>query len=142
MDGQFCFLKGLVACNSGRVQDCNIKHVSKCPMEEALAKNASAKKNVEAEKKLEETHREFCFLKGLVDCNSGRIQDCNIKRVRKCPMEDMSVKNVSVDKSDETVKHPEEMHQEFCYLKGLVDCNSGRIQDCNIKRVRKCPMDD
>ena len=64
----------------------------------------------------------FCYLKGLVDCDSGRIQDCNNKRTVSCPLE-------------------EEKQQGFCYLKGMVDCGQGRVQDCNIKRVERCPLD-
>ena len=30
----------------------------------------------------------FCFLKGLVDCSAGRIQDCNVKRVTSCMKEE------------------------------------------------------
>ena len=48
----------------------------------------------------------FCFLKGLVDCESGRIQDCNMKRLNKCPLE---------EKKEEPKKT---VQQAFCYLKG------------------------
>ncbi len=75
----------------------------------------------------------FCFLKGLVECDSGRIQDCNNKRATACPL----------DKSSKTSRVRKERKQQgFCFLKGLVDCNAGRIQDCNIKRVKKCPLDE
>jgi len=78
MAQDFCFLKGLVDCSSGRVQDCNFKHVSKCPLEEEL----------EQEKKESKQSGEltFCFLKGLVDCSPGRVQDCNFKHVNTCPL--------------------------------------------------------
>lgn len=83
----------------------------------------------------------FCFLKGLVDCDSGRIQDCNIKRVTKCMLEEehSGADNMPVKSGKE--KAPVQKEQAFCFLKGLVDCNNGRIQDCNIKRVRTCPLD-
>lgn len=32
------------------------------------------------------------------------------------------------------------MENKFCFLKGLVDCDSGRIQDCNNKRATVCPL--
>lgn len=78
MEGQknFCFLKGeLVDCIPGRVQDCNVKRVCVCALEEQ-------------EKVENETNSTngFCFCKGeLVTCSNGTIQDCNIKRVNKCP---------------------------------------------------------
>ena len=61
----------------GRVQDCNFKHVSKCPLEEQ-----------KEEEKKEETSSQpvFCFLKGIVDCSAGRVQDCNFKHVNQCPL--------------------------------------------------------
>ena len=34
------------------------------------------------------------------------------------------------------------MENKFCFLKGLVDCESGRIQDCNMKRLNKCPLEE
>ncbi|MEQ2659856.1 hypothetical protein [Roseburia amylophila] len=38
-------------CSSGQIQDCNVKHVSRCPREEDTAKK--------------ESRQAFCFLKGL-----------------------------------------------------------------------------
>ncbi len=76
----------------------------------------------------------FCYLKGLVDCDSGRIQDCNNKRTVSCPLEEEKLKNGGIKK--------EEKQQGFCYLKGMVDCGQGRVQDCNIKRVERCPLDE
>ena len=73
MENKFCYLKGLVDCSSGQIQDCNVKHVSRCPREEDTAKK--------------ESRQAFCFLKGLVDCAPCDVQDCNIKRVRRCPRE-------------------------------------------------------
>lgn len=70
----------------------------------------------------------FCYLKGLVDCDSGRIQDCNNKRATVCPFEQETLAHIGKKKE-----------QGFCFLKGLVDCSAGRIQDCNIKRVSDCP---
>lgn len=67
----------------------------------------------------------FCFLKGIVECDSGRIQDCNNKRTTSCPLGN---------------KKPA-AKQGFCYLKGMVGCSAGRVQDCNIKRVEVCPKD-
>lgn len=67
----------------------------------------------------------FCYLKGIVSCDSGRIQDCNNQRVNHCPME----------------KEAKKRDQAFCYLKGLVDCEPCDVQDCNMKRVRKCPLE-
>ena len=33
--------------------------------------------------------------------------------------------------------------RNFCFLKGeLVDCIPGRVQDCNMKQVRSCIMDE
>ena len=34
------------------------------------------------------------------------------------------------------------MENKFCFLKGLVECESGRIQDCNMKRLNKCPLEE
>lgn len=70
----------------------------------------------------------FCFLKGLVECDSGRIQDCNMKRLNKCPLEEKKKEEPKTEKQ-----------QAFCYLKGLVDCEPCDVQDCNVKRVTKCP---
>ena len=42
----------------------------------------------------------------------------------------------------EPEKETGQVKQVFCFLKGmLVECSEGRVQDCNIKRVRKCPKD-
>ena len=71
----------------------------------------------------------FCYLKGIVDCSSGRIQNCNNQRATVCPLE----QEQPAENSDKK--------QAFCYLKGLVDCNEGRVQDCNVKRVDVCPID-
>ena len=31
----------------------------------------------------------------------------------------------------------------FCFVKGqLVECASGRVQDCNMKKNRKCPKEE
>ena len=70
----------------------------------------------------------FCYLKGIVDCDSGRIQDCNNKRATVCPLE-------------EEKKAKDSGRRAFCYLKGLVDCGAGRVQDCNNKRVTSCPKE-
>lgn len=75
----------------------------------------------------------FCYLKGLVDCDSGRIQDCNNKRTTSCPLEKQKASAHRVQKGRNK--------QGFCFLKGLVDCNAGRVQDCNNKRVAHCPKD-
>lgn len=73
----FCFFKGeLVDCIPGRVQDCNVKQVRKCYLDEQKAIN----------KKIDETNG-FCFVRGeLVTCQSGTIQDCNMKQLKKCPL--------------------------------------------------------
>lgn len=73
----------------------------------------------------------FCFLKGIVDCDSGRIQDCNNKRTTYCPLQNKKP----------AVKGSKSKKQGFCFLKGMVDCSAGRVQDCNIKRVEICPKD-
>lgn len=57
-----------------------------------------------------------------------------MKRVRKCMLEE--------EKPEPEVPQEEKKPQAFCFLKGLVDCNAGRIQDCNMKRVRKCPLEN
>jgi hypothetical protein len=75
MGQNFCFLKGLVDCSPGRVQDCNFKHVNTCPLQDEIKKE----KNTENE-------LSFCFLKGIVDCSAGRVQDCNFKHVNNCPL--------------------------------------------------------
>lgn len=75
----FCFLKGLVDCTPGRVQDCNFKHVNQCPLEEEAEKEQEAKKDSGED-------MVFCFLKGIVDCSAGRVQDCNFKHVNQCPL--------------------------------------------------------
>lgn len=76
MAQNFCFLKGLVDCSPGRIQDCNFKHVTTCPLQQ---------EDLKKEEKLEEGSL-FCFLKGIVECSSGRIQDCNFKHVTTCPL--------------------------------------------------------
>lgn len=73
----------------------------------------------------------FCFLKGMVECDSGSIQDCNNKRTTTCPLEN----------EKKILKHQENKLKRFCFLKGLVDCSAGTVQDCNIKRVVKCPLE-
>lgn len=86
----------------------------------------------------------FCYLKGIVDCESGTIQDCNNKRTVVCPIDQekinakpkLTVKKVSIEKTGEKKKE-----KGFCFLKGMVECSAGRIQDCNIKRVTVCPED-
>lgn len=36
-----------------------------------------------------------------------------------------------------------EEKKSFCFYKGeLVDCIPGRVQDCNVKQVRKCILDE
>lgn len=77
----------------------------------------------------------FCYLKGLVECDSGRIQDCNNKRTTFCPLKQEKLSQ------KENGKYSKK-EQGFCYLKGLVDCNPGRIQDCNNKRAKQCPLDE
>lgn len=74
----------------------------------------------------------FCFLKGLVDCDSGVIQNCNNMRTEKCPLEK---KNRQMEKKNKEEK-PKEQH--FCFLKGLVDCSEGRVQECNNQHVNTC----
>lgn len=108
----------------------------------------------------------FCYLKGIVECDSGRIQDCNNKRTATCQLEqDQMEENngtkankkkvkteinkqskieVRIDKDNHANKKEHKKGnkaQAFCYLKGLVDCSAGRVQDCNIKRVEQCPLD-
>ena len=91
----------------------------------------------------------FCFLKGIVECDSGRIQDCNNKRTVTCPLEEEKSsekgkkKAVKKEHKKEGKKRNRKRNkkQAFCYLNGLVDCSAGRVQDCNIKRVEKCPLD-
>lgn len=80
--GGFCFCKGeMVKCIPGRVQDCNVKKLNKCPLEE--------EENKVEEKRLFEEYGGFCFCKGeLVKCIAGRVQDCNVKKLSKCPLED------------------------------------------------------
>ena len=68
----------------------------------------------------------FCYLKGIVNCDSATILDCNGKRVRTCKLEQEKASN----------------EQGFCYLKGLVDCSPGRIQDCNNRRTKKCILEN
>ncbi len=74
----------------------------------------------------------FCFLKGLVECDSGVIQNCNNMRTQECPLEKM---NTQTEKENKEEK-PKEQH--FCFLKGLVDCSEGRVQECNNQHVNKC----
>ena len=71
----------------------------------------------------------FCFLKGIVDCDSGRIQDCNNKRTTTCILEQERKKKTKTVQKE----------QAFCFLMGMVDCSLGRVQDCNIKRIKTCP---
>jgi len=135
----FCFLKGsLVDCSSGRVQDCNFKHVNTCPLDIDTAADQAAQKPTD-----------FCFLKGLVDCSSGRVQDCNFKHVNTCPLEEQIQKEKARQETktskqktpkQETKAEDENDSIVFCFLKGIVDCSSGRAQDCNFKHVKECPL--
>lgn len=74
----FCFYKGeLVNCIPGRVQDCNMKQVRTCILDE----------QEKVKEEIKNTNG-FCFYKGeLVTCSKGRIQDCNMKQLQKCPKE-------------------------------------------------------
>ena len=86
---------------------------------------------------------QFCYLKGMVDCESGVIQNCNNMRATVCPLEQEKDKEAKKgQKKESKEKEQEETGQQgFCYLKGLVYCDAGRLQDCNIKRVTTCPKD-
>ncbi len=42
--------------------------------------------------------------------------------------------------AEEALKKKVEKEMTFCFLKGIVDCNPGRVQDCNFKHVGKCPL--
>lgn len=82
----------------------------------------------------------FCFLKGIVDCSSGVIQNCNNMRTEKCPLEEAEKEKMAVKE-----KKPEKpIKQGFCFFKGeLVDCSEGRVQDCNNQRsLRACPLEE
>lgn len=81
----------------------------------------------------------FCFLKGIVECPSGVIQNCNNMRTEKCPLDEEKKKN----NKSENKKAGEKPKQNFCFFKGeLVDCSSGRVQDCNNQRsLRYCPLE-
>lgn len=99
----------------------------------------------------------FCYLKGIVDCDSGTIQDCNNKRTVFCPLEQEKTQEKKPEgagarlrtawmekrKNQEKRKAADKIQngQGFCFLKGMVSCNPGIIQDCNIKRVSVCPTD-
>ena len=76
----------------------------------------------------------FCFLKGIVECPSGVIQNCNNMRTEKCPLDEEKEKKKKSEKPSK---------QNFCFFKGeLVDCSSGRVQDCNNQRsLRYCPLE-
>lgn len=129
--GGFCFCKGeLVECSTGRVQDCNIKQIHTCPLEEKKEESKSKE------------YGGFCFCKGeLVDCIAGRVQDCNTKQVHTCPLE---------EKKEDKKKESKEANQKenvqyggFCFCKGaLVECSTGRVQDCNTKQIHKCPKEE
>lgn len=135
MKNEFCYLKGIVDCDSGTIQDCNNKRATTCPLDQNKKKQKENKKESKKEKK-----QMFCYLKGIVDCDAGRIQDCNIKRVTECMLEQKDKpKAKQPDKKKQTQK--EQPKQSFCYLKGLVSCSAGRVQDCNIKRVEVCPKE-
>jgi len=98
-------------------------------------KNGGTDKKLSNRKDRGEKYMEnkFCFLKGIVECDSGTIQDCNNKRTVTCPLQN---ENAAVkDEKKKSIK------QGFCYLKGLVDCSAGMVQDCNMKRVETCPKD-
>ncbi len=83
----------------------------------------------------------FCFLKGLVDCHPGTIQDCNIKRVRKCPLDEQ--REAEIASKINNKPNPENLPEPaFCFLRGLVECPPGTIQDCNAKHVSKCKLEE
>ncbi len=71
----------------------------------------------------------FCFLKGVVDCSPGVVQNCNNMRVKTCPLEE-------ADENEDGGKK-----QNFCFLKGLVDCSEGRVQECNNQHTKSCPKE-
>lgn len=81
MENKFCFLKGIVECPSGVIQNCNNMRTEKCPLDEEKKKKKEPKKT---------NRQNFCFLKGeLVDCSDGRVLDCNNQRsLRNCPLEE------------------------------------------------------
>lgn len=83
----------------------------------------------------------FCFLKGLVDCSPGTIQDCNMKRVKGCWLQEEVERIIGSRINDKA--NPEGLPDPFfCFLKGLVDCQPGTIQDCNMKQVTKCKLEE
>lgn len=156
----FCFLKGsMVDCPDGTVQDCNMKRVTTCKLDEAnLKEKTSGRKPWD--KKEEEEGASFCFCKGeIVDCLPGVVLDCNNKRTSKCPLiqeeEDEAVRQTKAfeqamqahkahreRKGDKALKPKQvKADKEFCFCKGeLVDCPSSVVQDCNMKRISKCPL--
>lgn len=87
----------------------------------------------------------FCFLKGIVECHSGVIQNCNNQRITKCPLDDQKKgsDNAGSAKKDKKKEKSGNAKQNFCFLKGeLVECSNGRVQDCNNQRIRKCPLEE
>ncbi|MBQ3545396.1 MAG: hypothetical protein IJA34_10505, partial [Lachnospiraceae bacterium] len=155
----FCFVKGeLVDCIPGRVQDCNMKQIHTCPLEEEKVKEKSKNKtsNKKEEKETEKpkkalnkkeekkaAQKAFCFVKGeLVDCIPGRVQDCNTKQIHTCPLEEKKEEK-ETEKPKKALNKKEEKkaaQKAFCFVKGeLVDCIPGRVQDCNTKQIHTCP---
>lgn len=61
MENKFCYLKGIVDCDSGRIQDCNNKRTTTCPLEQEKPRKKSGKKSAI---KKEENSRDFASLKG------------------------------------------------------------------------------
>jgi DNA primase len=138
----FCFIKGeLVDCIPGRVQDCNMKQMHTCPLEE---EKKAQEQLQEQPKKKQETKKQqaFCFCKGeLVDCIPGRVQDCNMKHVSTCPLEE-EAKEEQVKTEQQPKEEQPKKTNGFCFFKGeLVECSPGRIQDCNVKQLHKCPKE-
>lgn len=80
----------------------------------------------------------FCYLKGVVDCESGVIQNCNNMRITECPLEQAKKEEKIMG---QTEKEGKSRTQTFCYLKGLVDCSPADVQDCNNKRAKTCPKE-
>lgn len=137
---EFCFLKGLVDCSPGTIQDCNVKRVRSCWLQEEEERRIGSRINNKANPEgLPEPA--FCYLKGLVDCQPRIIQDCNMKQVRSCWRQEEEERRIGSRINNKA--NPEGLPDtSFCFLKGLIDCQPGTIQDCNMKHVTKCKLEE
>ena len=129
-ENQFCFLKGIVDCSSGRIQDCNMKRTRICPLEENIQE--TARKAAESKKRQQEAE-------ARKKQKEAETKEAARKKREKAEAEANAVRKEEINEGK--TAGGQGHSQSFCFLKGLVDCMPCDVQDCNMKRVKKCPLD-